>query len=117
MGENIVAPQDSERNYMKRSYAERIVEAIGDYVLSTSLSPTNGDIQKQLVNELNQIRSAMDPQAQAKFNETLYVFNSQYGNFKGSPDDIISQTHPWILQRLVQRFRPLSALAGVSPRM
>ena len=101
----------------KLSYSQKIMEAIGDYVLSTTISPGGGDIQQKLLSELNQVRAGLDPQGQAQFESTVYVYNTQRYNIKGTVDQILEGMHPWILQRLVQRFRPLSALAGVSTAM
>ena len=95
---------------MAKTFAERICETVGDYLLSTTMSPSGGDIQQKILSELNMLRSTMDPNTQRQFEHNVYIYNTQRGNFKGSLDEVLEQMHPWVLQRLVQKFRPLSAL-------
>ena len=89
--------------------AARIVEALGDYMHDASGAP--GDIQARLMQELTQIRSGLNPNAQKKFEYDVYVYNTMIGNFTGSVDQVLQQMHPYVLTKLVQKYQPLSAVS------
>ena len=115
------------KNKEQKPRALRLCEAIGAYFMGTAPvmapgavgsqagwnaeagSPVTGgepagDFQKRQLAELQAIRAGFSPDAEKKFLADLFIYNTMRGNFTGTPDEILNQLHPWILQRLIQKY-------------
>lgn len=64
-----------------------------------------GDFQTRQLADLQKIRAGLSPDAQKKFAYDVYIYNTMRGNVAGDIDQVLQQMHPWLLQKLVQKYQ------------